>query len=48
MSTSEHLAMALEAMAKRVRLYSPLKYLDFKVRDPNGNTVGFASVIEED
>jgi hypothetical protein len=47
MRTAEHLAMALEKIAKQVRFYGVLSAMDRKILDLNGNTIGSWSLISD-
>jgi hypothetical protein len=48
MSTPEHLAMALEQVASRVRYYPTLQEVKLNVRDPNGNKCGSWEITKEE
>ena len=47
MKTAEQVAMALEATAKRLRMYSVDKKVQLSIRDGNGNRVGSWELSEK-
>ena len=48
MHTAEQVAMALEAIAKRLRMYYPMsKEVQLSIRDGNGNRVGSWELSEK-
>jgi hypothetical protein len=47
MLTAEDVAMALEATAKRLRMYSVDEEVQMNIRDANGQRVGFWELYEE-